>query len=133
MQKFTLDRSRWYRGKGPGGSALLRASDGKMCCLGLYLESCGVPHGELTWKVYPSGSKDRLPAEGQWLATDDDTRRTYSVPSYDKDSTLPTFASNFIAYTNDDRSIDDEEREKILTKAFAENGVEVTFVDGVAA
>ena len=33
-EKLIIDRSKWLRGEGPSRSYLLRAEDGKMCCLG---------------------------------------------------------------------------------------------------
>lgn len=42
IKKFTIDRKIWLRGEGTDKSKLLRSSDGKMCCLGIYLKKCGV-------------------------------------------------------------------------------------------
>lgn len=42
MQKLIIDRNEWLRGEGSDASYLLRATDGKMCCLGIYALSCGL-------------------------------------------------------------------------------------------
>lgn len=45
---FTITRSKWLRGEGSDDSALLRASDSKMCCLGQVGEQCGIPREVLS-------------------------------------------------------------------------------------
>lgn len=42
IRQFTIDRRVWLRGEGPVSSYLLRKEDQKMCCVGMYLQACGV-------------------------------------------------------------------------------------------
>lgn len=109
MKDFVLDRSRWYRGQ-DNGARLLRAKDGMMCCLGLYLESCGVPHEELLEREYPSRVSGFIPEEAMWTVLSSDDLK--------------------VAWTNDDSALSDDDREPKLVELFARHGVNLTFVDG---
>lgn len=53
MQKFTVDRKTWYRGRGGSGSRLLR-KDGMMCCLGHIGKQCGLKEKDLLNFTSPS-------------------------------------------------------------------------------
>ena len=62
---LVIDRSRWYRGLGEIGSALLRKIDGKMCCLGFASLASGADPGEIMNVGAPDGSVfERLVPEG---------------------------------------------------------------------
>lgn len=110
-QKFEIDRSRWHRGQGGEGSKLLRQDD-KMCCVGLYLESCGVPRAKLLDVAYASGVV--LPEQAKWLL--DNSKNQCQYPGTE------------LAVRNDSFNDDDEKsREEDIARLFAENDVEVTF------
>jgi hypothetical protein len=114
---FTVDRSKWWRGKGGEGSQLLR-QDGHRCCVGFYLNSLGVPDELLLSANYfpRARSVDEicrvLPDSAKWLqeSRDRDRGGVYMV--------------------NDLALIDDPERERLLSEMFASRGIDVTFIDG---
>ena len=64
--KFTINRTRWYRGNGGCGSALLLRG-GKMCCLGFYLKSCGIQKKKLLGKETPDDVVSCIPKQAKWL------------------------------------------------------------------
>jgi len=110
MRKLTIDRAIWLRGEGFYISALLRGSDAKMCCVGIYLEACGVSRDVLVDVHVAEDVKD-LPEEARWL-------RKYR----DKDGAG-------LYETNDSTDYQDEHvREDRIAAAFARNGVEVEYV-----
>lgn len=116
MKELVIDRSKWLRGEEPCLSSLHRPKDGKMCCLGIYLESCGVPVDVLSDRKYPSGVRSELPAEAQWLV----------APGYESVDAIPTK----LAVTNDTRKLTEREREHQIQELFAAADIAVTFVDG---
>ena len=83
-----------------------------MCCLGFYLESCGVTKAGLTGRKTPAEVGAVLfPTEARWL--------------YDMDNDGLTPSGELMAI-NDNGS--EYRREDLIKKIFAENGVEVEFV-----
>ena len=56
--KFEIDRKRWLRGEGPSLSALLRKSDGKMCCLGFKAKALGIADADITDKGHPRSTRN---------------------------------------------------------------------------
>ncbi len=110
---FTVYRDRWLRGAG-STSRLLR-SNGKQCCVGFYLSSLNFTDDALIDNLCtPRGT---LPDSALWLGVgrgclDDGVSDVFDI--------------------NDDGSIDDEERESVLTQRFAEHNVDVTFLDSEA-
>lgn len=112
MKRFELDRARWFRGKGPLESALLR-EDGGMCCLGLYLEACGVPQSDLLKRKYPSGV-DNVPSETHWC---------WRGALADSDTV------GEIASTNDKIDLPETERERRIVRLFRTQGIDLVFVD----
>jgi hypothetical protein len=117
--KFTVDRSKWHRGKGGNGSALLRGEDGKRCCVGFYFAAHGYDDEELIGRPYTPSHRPYdetftgLQAMHRWLGKNatDGGDRVYAI--------------------NDDPTISDAEREAKLMEEFAANGHEVTFLDSV--
>jgi hypothetical protein len=120
MREFTVDRSKWMRGKGDQFSRLLVAPEtarngstvpsedvGKMCCLGFYSLACGLTPEEIEDVGFPSSVG--YPDEMEWVTFDD--------------------RENTIGEINDDPAISDAEREERLTKIFGAYGVRPIFVD----
>ena len=109
---LVIDRTIWLRGEGAKASRLLR-NDGKMCCVGIYLEACGVPRGELldrsTFYILPSAEK---PDQASWL----------DEPAF---SLAPSHATQLYA-ANDAEMCSD--REQTIAAIFAKHDVTVTFV-----
>jgi hypothetical protein len=103
--KFIVDRRTWYRGQGSATSALLRG-DGARCCIGFVGAQCGVDDelmrfADAAWNA-PSTA---WPA---WILRVRDVRACYEI--------------------NDDPTIADAEREKLLAETFALHGDEIEFV-----
>jgi hypothetical protein len=129
MKKFTIDRTRWYRGQGPDESALRRKQDGCMCCLGLYLEACGVDPEGLTEKKYPSGVTALIPEEAQWLLAKGARPAKVAALKADDPGLADYSATTLLATTNDDRKLSERVRENEVCALFAANGIEVSFTD----
>lgn len=114
--KLEIDRSQWLRGEGAARSYLLRRADQKMCCLGFYLRSCGLGADLIEGECYPSDLGNALPEKALWLG---------KTPP----GTGAKTWSSFLASTNDDQFILASEREERIVQGFAEQGIEVSFVD----
>lgn len=134
--KFTIDRTKWHRGFGPKGSALLikklkndsdvddideevfnlpPSSLGKMCCLGQVSKQCGIKDNDLEAIACPSDlnriSQDRLPS---WMFN-----------SFRMHAKACIEAMN----VNDGKKITDEVRERKLKEIFIANGDELEFIN----
>ncbi len=116
MRKLVIDRSIWLHGEGKGDSYLLRRRDGKMCCLGIYLDACGVSKDLLLSLRMPS-FLEVIPLEAEWLINDEDGRARSSEDVFE------------LAILNDTRAVDD--RENKIAEVFKKNDVEVEFVGEV--
>jgi hypothetical protein len=118
VKKLVIDRAKWLRGK--DDSYLLRPTDGKMCCLGFYAESCGFSLDDLSGKTYPSAlvTDSQIPEAMRWLVTDE----------YEDTTTCMS-----LARINDDAGLNEPIREKRVAEEFAINGIEVEFVGEDAA
>jgi hypothetical protein len=134
VTEFVIDRSKWLRGEGGELSRLLRKSDQKQCCVGMYLTACGVPFenieevsvGSELWDMwkdmgfkeedFPDWLKEEL--EDQWDTIDG--RERLVRPKSD----------SFRLYTeNDTPHTTEEERELFIAAMFAKYGVKVTFIN----
>jgi len=108
--EFTIDRKEWLRGEGVYQSYLLRARDGKRCCVGIYLKACGMSDEELSG-VTGANEKpvcDLLPQEAGWL--------------------LNWELLGHLYVDNDERSTSESEREERIAEGFARNGIKVNFI-----
>jgi hypothetical protein len=107
VSKFVIDRAKWYRGC-PVGSLLLR-QDGRQCCVGLYLTSCGLPDADLLQRAVAGDVGVLAP---KWLQDAEfDGCLLYSV--------------------NDNSELTEPEREAEVARLFRELGnVEVEFIGG---
>lgn len=107
--KFTIDRKKWLRGD--EDSLLLRKKDRKMCCLGIFLNECGMKKKDLMGKGSPYSLDTPLPQQAQWLTNQwgnaDLTRELMKV--------------------NDDDTICDNTREKKLRELFRKKNITVHF------
>lgn len=111
-KKFTIDRSKWYRGKGDCNSKLLR-KDGSMCCVGFYAKACGLSDEDIIDK--PTINDVYVIEEHE------ENRIEVSDP-----------VINIIYNTNDNVNISEADREKGIYEQFIEMGVQVDFVDKLA-
>lgn len=112
--KFQVVRSKWWRGQKVHGSKLLR-TDGKMCCLGFRAIAAGHTLSEIYGVSMPATVPNR--DQHDWRGYVDDFRISNS------------FACQTIADTNDDPTVPDAERERMLASMFLDLGDEVEFVD----
>lgn len=128
--KFTIKRSEWYRGLGGEHSRLLTPS-GRKCCLGFRAEAVGYT----AVSMFNVGLPSILVATGEspadlWrgivtkVDADNPAEDILAIP-------LPAYYITALGRTlvsiNDDKTMDDIEREARLTKIFASVGDEVTF------
>ena len=112
---FTIDRSKWWRGK--PDSALL-GLDGNRCCLGFLGQACGIRDDEMQSEPCPSDvASDGWP---EFLLRDNGA--TIVDSDFGKE----------LMDINDSTIFSEEERERILTQKLSAYGVDVTFVDGVS-
>jgi hypothetical protein len=114
-KEFTIDRDRWARGNRPGAKCFtaLLTRDGQKCCLGFYLEACGVNTSRLLEMGLPSDLN--LPEEANWLLEDVDSER---------------MVEGVIAEANDTHDLSEVYREHRVAALFAAQGITVHFVGG---
>jgi hypothetical protein len=115
--KLVIDRNTWLRGEGCDDSFLLRPSDNKMCCLGFLSETCQVPLEAIESQQAPSDVpkiyRSFLP---KFLFREDDENDLSGICLE-------------LMEANDDEYFGPKEREAQITQLFAENGIEVEFVN----
>ena len=116
--KLIIDRREWLRGEGPRSSKLLRSSDSKRCCVGIYARALGVPDKNILDYVWPNRRYDM----------DEPVWRADEAPWLLAESTDETMKRN-LSCLNDDPFLDDFTRERLIKERFAEHDVEVTFIN----
>jgi hypothetical protein len=130
--EFTIDRKVWLRAlpRVPKdmpiddikatGSYLLREIDQKRCCLGIYLQACGVKDEDLQQVGSPGymcRNKPHVrPLVPNWLIGSED--------AVDRNSILSVSLMEF----NDDDTCSDAKKESFIIETFAGQGIKVTFV-----
>ena len=119
--KLTIDRDVWLRGEGPDESYMHREEDGKMCCLGIYLEACGIPKEAMTQLKTPAEPlRKHNPDPGKdvsWAIMMNNGRLTNSP------------ITNQLMRINDSIGIDEANREDSVREILGERGIEVEFVN----
>lgn len=116
-KRLTIDRARWLRGDLIQEESQLLSPMGRMCCLGFYLEACGVPREKLLNESCPSNIEEFVPKQASWLGDIN--------PQSDRLNNL--VEDDFIGI-NDDPKLSDKARELRLTQMFKKRGVRVRFV-----
>lgn len=121
-RKVRINRDRWLRGEGGSMSKLHRPEDGKQCCLGFYLQDCGVSQEEMKNMGSPLSltiaKEVKMPEEAGWLL------ETSSMSAVELTNS-PTCRR--LMDRNDSTLYADYEREEFLIREFKKNGVEVEF------
>lgn len=112
-ETLVIDRRKWLRGEGSDVSKLMRGSDGKMCCLGFYCRMLGFSEDEMLWCADPQDLRDRTMA--------DDAKLGWLLWGRD--------IVNELIEANDHLHLYETEREAKIACLFAEQGVEVRFVN----
>lgn len=128
VTKFTVERSRWFRGKGSTASALMVDGD-RMCCLGFLAMRCGLKAHEITGEGDLGTLGEDLP--GRMRELSQQLPSLISISRSDDDENLLVKTTNthdLIVTVNDDQNIDDETRERELTRLFSTAGITVEFV-----
>lgn len=116
IKEFTIDRAKWYRGKGPITSRLL-TDDGKMCCLGFFAKACGIADVDIINRSTPSVVK---------LQTSEDWKKVLLDGNGMSDGM--SFTAHNLMMTNDYMRSSDQDREKKIITEFAYHGITVKFV-----
>lgn len=114
-KELIIDRKIWLRGDKKRSRLLTH--DGKaMCCLGIYLNSCGVSKKLLRSSFSPDHVNDKLglPNEASWLMGVSNC----SDAAYD----LMLFNDSSSLFKNE------KEREEKIKKLFAEVNIKVKFI-----
>jgi len=111
LKEFTLPRDFWLRGE--SDSYLLRESDGKMCCFGIYLTACGYDKKHIKGLFDPSSLKTEIPGI------------TYERKGiiYNSSKCSQTMENN------DCPNITEEKRECLIIEDFEVMGIKVNIVD----
>lgn len=129
--KVVIPRSRWLRGEGAMKSFLLRASDGKMCCLGHACLALGKTEDDIR-QVKSPNSKHKLATHDLYGETTEcvhpgkGTRLVVEMP--EGITSVPDAVSRAMNL-NDVYELPDAEREPLIAQALAEVGLDVEFVD----
>lgn len=113
MRLLTIKRSEWYRGKGSNFSRLV-TDCGQKCCLGFEALACGVPYEELVYKPSPKCISDKF-----------SDKINHLLDSNFKRNSEFTFAAIAI---NDNPTLSEAERERLLIELFASQDIRVEFV-----
>jgi hypothetical protein len=125
MEEFVIDRSKWLCGEGAEDSALLRDSDGKMCCIGQYCLLKGLKEHQIdnvqTAETLVNSKKAKVDEVPRWLLEASDRTPQWK----------PSKLATKMMRVNDDEHIMDSEREAKLIKLFAIADIHVTFVNSV--
>jgi hypothetical protein len=124
MKKLIIDRSRWLRGVKPHEeSRLLLPGDGKMCCLGFYALECGFTEQQIHDMGSPADTLDENVASRNdwpsWVFSEDDGGDVHESVNI-----------RHLMSVNDDHTLSEEIREAEIASTFAEEGIDVIFVDG---
>ena len=109
--ELIIDRKIWLRGE--IDSFLVRESDGKKCCLGIYLESCGVKRDRLLQIQDPAYLEVELPEQARWLMAGHQN----------------SDQAGFLMKANDDQQAGPTEREEEIRYFFRQIGITVRFIN----
>ena len=120
MDKLVIDRTKWYRGKGSRGSALLR-KDGSMCCLGFDL----LRRGFTPEQILEVGTPEEVEVGGEHPEI---AGLTYVSSDWEYDIYATTETNEELVDANDGEGLSEAEREAQIIDLFAEIDVEVVFV-----
>ncbi len=125
VKKFEISRNVWLRGD-DNPAYRYRERDGKMCCLGIYLQACGLSAENLSGRHQPADVKDKIltgcerrKQDFSWL---------FKQPGNTHDGKGSKRVMDLVE-ANDSALTDGPSRESQVENLFAEEGIEVTFVD----
>lgn len=135
MEKLVIDRQIWLRGEGEEASFLLRKTDGKMCCLGIYLLQRGVEPEHLMGVATPDDLLDHHiedhPKFPDWMVIEGN--RNSQLINSPITNRLMSINDATIALERDQDGMPEPNPAAVdearLAATFAEVGVEVEFVN----
>lgn len=122
VTEFAIDRARWLRGTGSAGSFLFHPEQKKCCCVGIYIEACGLKMPQMEWMeaAHSSYMRQSIPDQARWLLRIKDGVFQEHNPASD--------AAQILYEENDTMEISGEkERERAIRSVFAEQGIRVRF------
>ncbi len=122
--EFTVKRAEWLRGEGGHPSLLFRPSDRKRCCIGFYLNACGVSDATLEDNPSPHDiprAEIALPWSAGWLL---DPGESTNLPAEANSQSCLE-----LMRVNDARFVPLGDREQRVAALFAKHGVVVKFVE----
>ena len=112
VTEFTISRKMWLRGEGEVTSWLRRRSDGKMCCIGIYVKAMGASDDDIT------------DIKSVACLIDAGVDVPYWMDGRGFDHIIGRLYRN-----NDSLNLSPDERERLITEGFAANSIKVTFID----
>lgn len=110
VRSFVINRGEWLRGS--LNSLLLCEGSKKMCCLGIYLKSCGIEDSVLAGAGSPIDIFKAAPLP-RWLISENKEWNSRLVSS--------------LIDANDDEHASEAQREERIIELFAKEGITVTF------
>jgi hypothetical protein len=117
IKEFTIDRSKWYRGKGPRASRLLN-QEGQMCCLGFFAKACSIADVDILNRSTPADVPNNK---------NQDWENTLIYGHRDGESGM-NFTATRLMIINDYPHHTDQTREEKIINEFAYHGIIVKFV-----
>ena len=121
-KKYEIDRAKWSNGTfmeqyvNPPASVLYSSKTDRSCCLGLILEQCGYRQSELAGVCTPEYIVDH------WMVPEWMTKKSLYGDWIDSD------VVNEMVGINDNRDLEESEREHRLTELAQSVGVDLRFV-----
>ena len=122
MEKLTIDRTKWGRGKGSEDSLLLRPSNGKMCCLGFLSLHVGLSEEDISFEKTPDSVLNKKGCLIHSSLIKLELNKIFS-------SISTTEVCQELMYFNDTTSLTEEVREERLKLRFLQIGYEVEFIN----
>lgn len=122
VKKFTVNRKRWFRGKGDTKSALLTPSD-KMCCLGFYARSCGLPKSQILNILSPMEVHFQTETDDYGVAVGKNKNWHTKLVK----NGVNTKTCQQLMVVNDNEELEDKKRESKIKALFKTIGITVKF------
>lgn len=123
LKTLVIDRNVWLRGRDAYATSALLREDGKRCCVGIYLQSCGIEDDRLLKKDFAhSLPENELPEEARWLVSVEEFEDEHL--NYDSSEDGSTLYS-----TNDSMELSEKMREYLVKRKFRKHGIKVEFIN----
>lgn len=124
-KKVVINRKKWLRGCGTSASSLLDGKTGKMCCLGFWCLQAGIPRKQIKDVSSPADLINKGVSSVSGLSYESKNITGFTCGLTQNNTTCIKMMQ-----TNDDKYIDDEERERTLKRLAKKNlNVTLEFID----